>query len=165
MFLILNLPVFLRLSEQDAGRPPSRNLDGVRPWNCRCSVGKLRARPSRSTTADWQGRRVKPGRRPAPQETRARRASLPRASWQQRGARRLTRALMRSRMAGSHGSPRIDRAPSARGPNSMRPWNQPTTLPLASRSATSDANASPRDTKSSARIPVARSSARISALV
>ena len=29
-------------------------------------------------------------------------------------------------MPGERGSPRIERAPSARGPNSMRPWNQPT---------------------------------------
>ena len=29
-------------------------------------------------------------------------------------------------------SPRIERFPSARGPNSMRPWNHPTTAPSAS---------------------------------
>ena len=35
-------------------------------------------------------------------------------------------------MSGERGSPRIERLPSARGPNSMRPWNQPTALPSAS---------------------------------
>ena len=35
------------------------------------------------------------------------------------------------------GSARIDRSPSARGPNSIRPWNQPTTSPASIRSATS----------------------------
>ena len=34
-------------------------------------------------------------------------------------------------MLGERASPRIDRAPSARGPNSMRPWNQPIALPSA----------------------------------
>ena len=33
---------------------------------------------------------------------------------------------------GTRGSPRMLRAPSARGPNSMRPWNQPTTFSSAS---------------------------------
>jgi hypothetical protein len=33
-------------------------------------------------------------------------------------------------------SPRMLRAPSARGPNSIRPWNQPTTFSVARRSAT-----------------------------
>ena len=36
-------------------------------------------------------------------------------------------------MVGERGSPRIERAPSARGPNSMRPWNQPTALPVGQR--------------------------------
>ena len=31
-------------------------------------------------------------------------------------------------MVGERGSARMERAPSARGPNSMRPWNQPTAL-------------------------------------
>ena len=39
-------------------------------------------------------------------------------------------------MAGDRGSPRMLRAPKALGPNSMRPWNQPTTLPSASSPAT-----------------------------
>ena len=39
-------------------------------------------------------------------------------------------------IVGERGSPRMLRAPSARGPNSIRPWNQPTTLPSASSSAT-----------------------------
>ena len=37
------------------------------------------------------------------------------------------------------GEARIDRAPSARGPNSMRPWNQPMTLSRARISAVSSA--------------------------
>ena len=32
---------------------------------------------------------------------------------------------------GERASPRIERPPSARGPNSMRPWNQPSALPSA----------------------------------
>ncbi len=36
-------------------------------------------------------------------------------------------------MVGERGSPRMERAPSARGPNSMRPWNQPTAWPVAKR--------------------------------
>ena len=39
-------------------------------------------------------------------------------------------------ISGRRGSPRMLRAPSARGPNSIRPWNQPITFPSASRSAT-----------------------------
>src|SRR5262249_24518290 len=38
-------------------------------------------------------------------------------------------------MCGSRGSARIERLPSARGPNSIRPWNQPTALPSASACA------------------------------
>ena len=36
-------------------------------------------------------------------------------------------------MSARRGSPRIERLPSARGPHSMRPWNQPTTSPSAMR--------------------------------
>ena len=39
-------------------------------------------------------------------------------------------------MSCRRGSATIERLPSARGPNSMRPWNQPTTSPSAIRSAT-----------------------------
>ena len=46
-------------------------------------------------------------------------------------------SLSRACMSGSIGDARIDRAPSARGPNSMRPWNQPMTLSAASSSAVS----------------------------
>ena len=38
-------------------------------------------------------------------------------------------------MVGERGSPRIERVPSARGPNSMRPCIQPTALPSASACA------------------------------
>ena len=38
-------------------------------------------------------------------------------------------------MVGERGSPRIERAPSERGPNSMRPWNQPTACCSASACA------------------------------
>ena len=38
-------------------------------------------------------------------------------------------------MSGSVGDARIERAPSARGPNSMRPWNQPITRFAASSAA------------------------------
>ena len=34
-------------------------------------------------------------------------------------------------MSARRGSPRIERLPSARGPHSSRPWNQPITLPSA----------------------------------
>ena len=50
-------------------------------------------------------------------------------------SRYLTRRLSVFCISGERGSPRIERAPSARGPNSMRPWNQPTALPPASASA------------------------------
>ena len=40
-------------------------------------------------------------------------------------------------MSGRRGSATIERLPSARGPYSIRPWNQPTTSPAAIRSATS----------------------------
>ena len=39
-------------------------------------------------------------------------------------------------MSSRRGSVTIERLPSARGPNSIRPWNQPTTSPAAMRSAT-----------------------------
>ncbi len=39
-------------------------------------------------------------------------------------------------MSERRGSVTIERLPSARGPNSIRPWNQPTTSPSAIRSAT-----------------------------
>ena len=51
-------------------------------------------------------------------------------------------ALIVSRMASSRGSARIERDPSARGPNSVRPWNQPTTPPAASASTTAAISAS-----------------------
>src|SRR5438270_467766 len=41
------------------------------------------------------------------------------------------RALRMSFMSWRRGSARIERLPRARGPNSMRPWNQPTILPSA----------------------------------
>ncbi len=46
-------------------------------------------------------------------------------------SRRLILALRISFMSARRGSQRIERLPSARGPHSMRPWNQPTTLPSA----------------------------------
>ena len=36
-----------------------------------------------------------------------------------------------SRISTRRGSHRMLRLPSARGPHSIRPWNQPTTLPFA----------------------------------
>ena len=42
----------------------------------------------------------------------------------------------------SAASPRIERLPSARGPNSIRPWNQPTTFSSAIAAATSSTSAS-----------------------
>ena len=44
-------------------------------------------------------------------------------------SRRLILRLRMSFMSARRGSPRIERLPSARGPHSMRPWNQPITLP------------------------------------
>ena len=38
-------------------------------------------------------------------------------------------------MSERRGSPRIDRLPSARGPHSIRPWNQPMTRPAAMAAA------------------------------
>ena len=45
-------------------------------------------------------------------------------------------------MSSRRGSARIERLPSARGPTSIRPWNQPTTSPAAIRSATNGNSAS-----------------------
>ena len=45
-------------------------------------------------------------------------------------------------MRGERASPRIERAPSARGPNSMRPLRSPTILPSASASAMAFARSS-----------------------
>ena len=42
-------------------------------------------------------------------------------------------------ISGDRGSPMIERWPRARGPNSMRPWNRPTTSPRATSSATAAA--------------------------
>ncbi|MNN43929.1 hypothetical protein D3C81_1581950 [compost metagenome] len=44
-------------------------------------------------------------------------------------SRNLIWWLMRSATPGMLGQPMIERPPSARGPNSMRPWNQATGLP------------------------------------
>ena len=44
-------------------------------------------------------------------------------------SRNLTFRFSRFCISGLRGSPRMLRLPSARGPNSMRPWNQPPTLP------------------------------------
>src|SRR2546430_1810252 len=46
-------------------------------------------------------------------------------------SRRLILAFRICFMSARRGSQRIERFPSARGPHSMRPWNQPTTLPSA----------------------------------
>jgi hypothetical protein len=40
-------------------------------------------------------------------------------------------------MSARRGSHRMDRFPNARGPHSIRPWNQPTTLPSAMAAAVS----------------------------
>src|ERR1043166_8756870 len=50
-------------------------------------------------------------------------------------SRNFTASLTRSRLSAKRGSDRMERAPRARGPNSMRPWNQPTRWFLASNSA------------------------------
>ncbi|MNG00347.1 hypothetical protein D3C84_832780 [compost metagenome] len=54
-------------------------------------------------------------------------------------SRNLICSLMRSATPAALGQPMIERPPRARGPNSMRPWNQATGLPstmiLAMRSA------------------------------
>ena len=47
-------------------------------------------------------------------------------------SRYLTLRLRFFCMDGLRGSPRIERLPSARGPNSIRPWNQPMASPSAS---------------------------------
>ncbi len=46
-------------------------------------------------------------------------------------------SLRRACISASMGEARIDRAPSALGPNSMRPWNQPRIRPAASSVAAS----------------------------
>ena len=51
-------------------------------------------------------------------------------------SRFLTCALRWSRISARRGSARIERLPSARGPISKRPWNQPTILPSARSCAT-----------------------------
>src|SRR6266849_4126923 len=53
------------------------------------------------------------------------------------GSRCFTSALMVSFMWSGRGSARIDRFPSAQGPASALPWNQPVMLPAASRRAAS----------------------------
>ena len=50
-------------------------------------------------------------------------------------SRRLILALRMLFMSARRGSQTIERLPSARGPHSMRPWNQPTTLPSATAAA------------------------------
>ena len=49
-------------------------------------------------------------------------------------SRYLTFRFSTDCMLGERASPRIERAPKARGPNSIRPWNQPSALPSASAS-------------------------------
>ena len=58
-------------------------------------------------------------------------------------------------------SPRIERQPSARGPNSIRPWNQPTIAPSAKRAATRSSIAA--SSRASNTAPCASSARRISA--
>ena len=48
-------------------------------------------------------------------------------------SRNLILRFMVACIAGERGSPRILRAPKDLGPNSIRPWNQPTILPSASK--------------------------------
>jgi len=78
-------------------------------------------------------------------------------------SRFFTWALSRSRMVGSRGSAKILRAPRARGPNSMGPWNQPMTFWAASRSTTAANRASSRPVKSRAGMPMAATSGAMSA--
>ena len=51
-------------------------------------------------------------------------------------SRNLILRFMVACIFGERGSPRMLRAPRARGPNSIRPWNQPTTFSSASSPAT-----------------------------
>ncbi|MNN41216.1 hypothetical protein D3C81_1553210 [compost metagenome] len=44
-------------------------------------------------------------------------------------SRNLICSLIRSATCGTLGQPMIERPPRARGPNSIRPWNQATGLP------------------------------------
>ncbi len=67
-------------------------------------------------------------------------------------SRNFTFRLSRFCISGLRASPRMLRLPSARGPNSMRPWNHPPTWPAARRAATSAASAS----RSPARVARAR---------
>ena len=67
--------------------------------------------------------------------SRRRPRAAPRARTAGRLSRYLTLRLSVFCIVGERGSPRIERLPSARGPNSMRPWNQPTALPSASARA------------------------------
>ena len=62
-------------------------------------------------------------------------------------------------MSARRGSHRIERLPSARGPHSMRPWNQPTTLPSAMAAAVRR-QSSPSSAMSSTAQPAARSRPR-----
>src|SRR5260370_28160973 len=56
------------------------------------------------------------------------------------GPRSRRRALFTfAFISGSRGSARIERLPSARGPNSIRPWNQPRIFPFESSSAAVEA--------------------------
>ena len=57
-------------------------------------------------------------------------------------SRYLTLRLRVFCMDGERGSPRIERAPSARGPYSMRPCIQPTALPSASACAVASMSSS-----------------------
>ncbi len=54
-------------------------------------------------------------------------------------SRRLILALRICFMSARRGSQTIERSPSARGPHSIRPWNQPTTWPSATAAAVSAA--------------------------
>ena len=65
-------------------------------------------------------------------------------------------------MSARRGSPMIERLPSARGPHSMRPWNQPITSPRATAAAVR-LQSSPSSPVLSTRQPAtASSSARLS---
>ncbi len=65
--------------------------------------------------------------------------------------------------SGERASPRIERPPSARGPNSMRPWNQPTRLAVRERARTSRRSARSSEQRREARARGARGAARMSA--
>src|SRR6266851_1206300 len=59
-------------------------------------------------------------------------------------SRNLTALFTFAFISGSRGSARIERLPSARGPNSIRPWNQPRILPCDRSSAAVAAASSSR---------------------